>query len=128
MPVKPWVTYRRPEPNREYLAILSELPLRRLRSLPEFFGYVWRVGTQLKQSSGLIGYSLFARPLRLKFWTLSVWDSDAALIDFVNHMPHRRVMTALQGKMHQTRFKRWNIMGSEYPPSWEDALERREAS
>ncbi len=49
-------------------------------------------------------------------------------MDFVNQMPHSQVMQALHGKMHKSLFIRWKIMGSQYPPSWGDALERREAS
>ena len=54
------MTYRQPEPNRDYLVLLSELPV--------FFVYTW------------------------------------------------------------TRFVRWNMRGSEYPPRWRDALDRREAA
>ena len=127
MPAKPWVTYRQPEANREYLALLSELPLKRFRTLPVFLVYTWRIQAQLRRSPGLVGYSLFARLLRKKFWTLSVWESDAALREFVTRMPHSGVMTALQARMAETRFVRWNIRGSEYPPRWRDTLKRRVA-
>jgi quinol monooxygenase YgiN len=124
MPVKPWVTYRRAEPNRDYVALLSELPVKRFRTLPEILLYTWRIGAQLRRSSGLIGYSLLARPLQKKFWTLSVWEDNAALMKFVNQSPHSDVMTALKGKMEETRFVQWKLLGSEYPPGWRDALKR----
>ena len=46
MPAKPWVTYRWPEPNRDYLALLSELPLKRFRTLPAFYVHTWRIQAQ----------------------------------------------------------------------------------
>ena len=72
MPTKPWVTFRRPDPEREYLVLLSELPLQRLRDLAAFFLYAWRIQRQLRQTPGLRGYSLLAPILRRQFWTLSV--------------------------------------------------------
>jgi hypothetical protein len=47
-----------------------------------------------------------ARVFRKRFWTLSVWENEAALRKFVVQMPHGRVMTALEGKMEQTHFVR----------------------
>ena len=46
MPTKPWVTFRRPDPEREYLVLLSELPLQRFRDLAAFFLYSWRIQRQ----------------------------------------------------------------------------------
>ena len=101
--------------------------MKRFSTLPVFLPYTWRIQAQLRRSPGLIGYSLLARLFRKKFWTLSVWESDTALREFVTQMPHSDVMTALQAKMEQTRFVRWKIRGSEYPPRWRDTLKRREA-
>jgi len=125
MPAKPWVTFRQPDPDREYLALLSELPLKRFRHLGEFLLYTWRIQGQLKKTPGLVGYSLLARILQKKFWTLSVWESEAALQRFVAQIPHSAVMAALYDKMEETHFVRWNIRGSEYPPDWREALEMR---
>ena len=123
MPENPWVTLRQPEPGREYLALLTELPLK-FSGLPKFFASVGPINEQLKQTSGLMGYSMLARPLEMKFWTLSVWESDSSLTWFVRERPHSEVMTALRGKMGPTRFIRWKMMASQYPPSWKDALHR----
>jgi len=125
MPSNPWVTIRKPEPGREYIALLSFLPLKRLSALLEFLGYVRRIQAQLKQTPGVVGYSLYARPFQMKFWTLSVWESEAALMDFVDERPHSDVMTALQGKMGETRFIQWKMVGLQYPPSWHDAFKHR---
>jgi hypothetical protein len=59
MPAKPWVTFRQPDPEGEYLVLLSELPLRRCRDLGVFFLYTWRIQGQLQHTPGLLGYSLW---------------------------------------------------------------------
>ena len=125
MPAKPWVTLRRPEPDREYLVLLSELPLKRFRDLGAFLLYTWRIQGQLRRTPRLLGYSLLAHILKRQFWTLSVWDNEAALRRFVVENPHGQVMTALREKMGQTHFVRWSMRGSEFPPRWREALARR---
>src|SRR4051794_680015 len=122
MPTKPWVTLRQPDPEREYLVLLSELPLQRLRDLGAFLLYTWRIQGQLRHTPGLLGYSLQARILKRQFWTLSVWEGEAALHQFVVENPHGQVMTALRDKMGQTRFVRWSTRGSVFPPDWREAF------
>jgi hypothetical protein len=124
MPTKPWVTYRPPDPEREYHAILSELPMKRFRDLRTFFGYSFRIQDQLREAPGLVGYSLIARIFGKQFWTLSVWEDEAALRSFVAQPPHSRAMVALQGKMGRTQFVQWTLCGSDYPPPWSEAFAR----
>jgi hypothetical protein len=125
VPTKPWVTCHRPDPDREYLVLLTELPLKRFRDVGAFLLYTWRIQRQLHRTPGLLGYSLRARIFKRQFWTLSVWAGEAALRQFVGANPHAQVMTALREKMDQTRFVRWNMRGAEFPPRWREALTRR---
>jgi hypothetical protein len=106
VPTKPWVTFRQPDPEREYLVLLSELPLKRFRDLGAFLFYTWRIQGQLRRSPGLLGYSLLAHILQRQFWTLSGWEGEAALQQFVVEPPHSHVMLALREKMDQTHFVR----------------------
>ncbi len=80
-----WTAVAQPEPEREYLALVSYLPLRGIRKLPAFLRYSQEVRQQLARSRGLIGFSLRASAgfLRRRFWTLSVWEDERALSDFV---------------------------------------------
>ncbi len=122
MPAKPWVTFRQPDTAREYLVLLSELPLRRFRDLGAFVLYTGRIQGRLKRTPGVLGYSLLAQIPRKQFWTLSVWESESALQNFVVSPPHQHVMRSLRGKMGPTRFARWTIRGSEFPPRWQESL------
>jgi hypothetical protein len=95
VPTKPWVTLHRPDPEREYLVLLTELPVKRARDLGAFLRYMWRIRGQLRRTPGLLGYSLRARLLTRQFWTLSVWEGDAALDRFIFGHSHAQVMMAL---------------------------------
>ena len=125
MPTKPWVTFRQPDPTQEYLVLLTVLPLKRFRDLGAFVVYTLRIVGQLQRTPGVLGYSLLAHVFQSRFWTLSVWESEAALQQFVAENPHDMAMRALQGKMDQTHFVWWSARGSAFPPSWQDALARQ---
>jgi hypothetical protein len=124
MPPSPWVKLAPTHPERDYLVMLSYLPLARFRKLPAFFRYVQAIRTQLRSTQGVVGYSLLARILQLRFWTLSAWQDDAALRAFVRANPHLAVMSALRGHMGETRFIQWRVKGAALPPSWADAMAR----
>lgn len=124
----PWRTLVSPDSEAEYLALLTYLPLRRFRTIPKFLRYVRAIQGQLNGAEGLVGYSLKARLLPRKFWTLSVWRDEGALMRFVTQDPHRHSMGALRPHMAQTEFIRWRLKGSEVPPSWEGALRRSKSA
>jgi quinol monooxygenase YgiN len=126
MPATPWKRLGRPDPDREYLALLSVLPLRRYTRVPAFLRDTARIAAQIERTPGVLGYSLHAQPLRARFRTLSVWESETALDAFVRASPHRQAMAALRPHMGPTRFVRWAIRGAAIPPTWAEAR-RREA-
>src|SRR5262249_31080494 len=51
---------------------------------------------------GLLGYALRAHICTRQFWTLSAWEGEVALQQFVGEQPHGHVMMALRGKMAQS--------------------------
>ena len=122
MPSTSWKTSFQPDPDREYLALLTFLPLKHYRTIPRFVGYSRRIQAQLAETVGLVGYSLRAELLRRRFWTLSVWEDEGALQQFIHQGYHSEVMTVLVPDMAETNFVRHPIKGSEYPPSWKSAL------
>jgi hypothetical protein len=75
----------------------------------------------LKSSRGLIGYSLRAQLLAKNAWTVSVWEDERALIEFVGKSPHVDTMKKV-GLGVERKFVRWKLLGSDIPPKWEDAL------
>jgi len=91
----PWQSYSCAAPERDYVALVSFLPLNSAWSLPRLVVHSTRIQRQLRTSSGLIGYSLRARLAAKQFWTLSVWEDAAALQAFVAAPPHVAVMKAM---------------------------------
>lgn len=119
-----WKTLRAVKPERQYVVLLSYLPLKQHRHLPRFLLQTRRIIRQLRQSQGVMGYSLKAQLSAKRFWTLSVWESDLALQRFVQAQPHAATMSGLSGKMGKTEFVRWTARGVELSVSWPAALER----
>ena len=124
MATMPWKSYSTADPEREYAALLSYLPLKRAWRLPWLMLQSIRIQRQLRASRGLIGYSLRAQLAVKRFWTLSAWEDEAALQGFVHASPHVEIMTALAPHMGKTSFVRWKVKGSELPLDWDEALKR----
>ena len=124
----PWRMLRPVEKDREYLALLSFLPLNRYSKIPLFMRFSMGIHRQLKGTAGVIGYSLRAKLFTRRFWTLSVWDSDKALMEFVAEVPHGEAMQKIAPYMDKTNFWRWKLPSAEIPPRWDDAMRRASAS
>lgn len=120
----PWIKFAAPDRNREYFALLSYLPLNKYRAIPGFFKFVLQIQKQLGTTPGVIGYSLRAKPLSRNFWTLSAWDTEKTLMDFVTKVPHGQAMKAMMPHMGPTRFTKWKVLGSALPLQWEEAMGR----
>ena len=124
----PWKLLAPVEPAREYVALLSYLPLRRYSKLPMFFRYSSQINRQLRATPGAIGYSMRAKIFSRRFWTLSVWDNDEALMEFVAKVPHSEAMQKIAPYMGKTNFWRWKLPSSEIPPRWDNAMRRAAAN
>jgi quinol monooxygenase YgiN len=124
MPALPWRQFATPDPNSNYLALLSYLPLKSFSKLFPFVVYTVQVMGQLAKAQDLLGYSLLAHLLQKKAWTLSVWKDEAALQAFVQDPPHVQIMTALAPHLSAPDFVRWSVRGSELPLKWDAALTR----
>jgi len=124
MPAMPWKSFRPAEPGREYLALLSYLPLRSFWAIPKFLRFTLQTQKQLSAAAGLIGYSMDAEPFGRRFWTLSVWEDSQALMNFVRQAPHSRIMQDLAPHMDKTRFVQWKVTASDLPLKWVEAKAR----
>jgi hypothetical protein len=124
----PWRSLASVEPGREYIALLSYLPLRKYSKMPLFFRYSAQINAQLRATPGAIGYAMRAKIFTRRFWTLSVWDSDKALMEFVAEVPHGEAMQKIAPYMDKTNFWRWKLPSTEIPPRWDDAMRRASTS
>jgi quinol monooxygenase YgiN len=124
MPDIRWTAAGEMAPGREYLVMASHLPLRSITSTPRFFRAVAAIREQLRGAEGLVGYTLRAKPLARRYWTLSVWTDRSALQAFMRTPPHVGVMGSLKPFMATTKFVQWQITAEEGRPGWNEALER----
>jgi len=120
----PWITFAPTIADREYLALLSYLPLNKYQAIPGFIRFSFQIQKQLCGTPGAIGYSLRARLVSRNFWTLSAWEHQKALMDFVAKIPHGGAMKAMAPHMGPTKFTQWKVAGSSLPLSWEEAMRR----
>jgi hypothetical protein len=120
----PWRTLAPADKNREYIALLSYLPLKKYRVIPRFIRFSFQIQKQLRATPGVIGYSLRAKVISRNFWTLSVWENEKALMEFVAKAPHGEAMKAMIPQMGPSITTRWKVNGSALPVSWEEAMKR----
>jgi hypothetical protein len=106
--------------------IASRLRLRSVRHLPAFLRAAHRVDAQVRTAPGRVDSKLRAQPLRLTFWTLSSWQDEASMLEFVRSSPHAEIMRDLRdrGAMRSGDFRSWSVARGASLPSW-DAVEAR---
>lgn len=124
MPTIPWINISPPAPGKIYLALISYLPLRHFRAIPDFFRFTIQIRRQLKITPGVIGYTIEAKPFSRKFWTLSAWEDQQSLNNFVRQIPHSQVMQVLAPHMGKSQFAQWNVTHTEIPLDWSSAKTR----
>jgi hypothetical protein len=126
MPAFPWTRGTTVDGDHECLIMASRLPLTRYRQVPAFLAATRKIRHQLATAEGLVGYTLDAKLFHKTFWTLSAWESKAALEAFSNANPHRARIDKIRPHMRPTTFVFWNANASDLPPTWADARRRIE--
>lgn len=115
--------------NREGATIWVAVTHATLRSegRKKFMAHSRRVEQSLETQDGFIGYSLRMVPLGDEVWTLTAWRDEAALDAFVDDTVHRAAMDRAMPAMAAARFTRFEIGATEWPVSWDEAIERLDA-
>jgi hypothetical protein len=104
------------------VVMASRFDLRSHADVPAFLLAALRIRRQMLTSPGVVGVSLIARPLTKTFYTLSAWESRAALDRAVADQPHATTMVRFRTKMANSVFVFWTASGS--VPQWSDAHRR----
>ena len=118
MPALPWLERQPVDPQRQYVAMASRLPLKSYLFIPGFMRDTMRIRRQLGEATGLVGYTLNAGLARKTFWTFSVWEDQASLDKFAASDPHRDIIRRLRPRMSPSRFEFFTISGADLPLTW----------
>jgi heme-degrading monooxygenase HmoA len=124
MPALPWTERQPIDPQREYVAMASRLPLKSYGSVPGFLRDTMQIRRQLAQTPGLVGYTLNAGLARKTFLTFSVWEDQASLDRFAATDPHRSIIAGLRTRMKPTKFEFFPVSGTDLPLTWEQITAR----
>jgi heme-degrading monooxygenase HmoA len=124
----PWRGQRRAETER-VLVFASRFDGRKPRSAWALLRYGTRVWLVAARSPGCLGAALWAKPLRGKYYTLSAWDSEAALRAFAHDAAHRDGIRALRrlSEIDGVLISWWTD-GASWRPRWREAMRRADAA
>ncbi len=128
MPTLPWTTVREASPDADVVVLASRLELGSRLRIPGFLRAAMAIRRQVRNAPGALGVSLIAQPARKTFWTLSAWNDQAALDDFVRARPHVDVMTRYRPLLREAMFRTWSTPGGSLPIPWDEAKRRLAAS
>ena len=124
----PWKSLAPIEPGREYIALLSYLPLTRYSKMPLFFRYSGQINAQLRADSGrnrlLDAREAFHAPILDAFGVGQRQGADG----ICREGSARRSDEKIAPYMDKTNFWRWKLPSAEIPPRWDDAMRRASAS
>ena len=125
----PWIGRRRAEQAGSVLVFASRFDSRGPGSARALFTGGMRIWLTALRSPGVLGASLWARPLRGKYYTLSAWESEEALRAFAHSGAHRRGVKALYatGEVDGVLSSWWEDAGT-WRPRWTDAVRRADAA
>jgi len=74
---------------------VTYLRIRNPLALPAFLLQTWRVTRAARRTPGYVKHRLLGLPPFPFYWTMSVWESNAAMGAFVATPEHRRAMTRM---------------------------------
>lgn len=103
------------------LAAVTRLRLRSWRFLIPFFMHASRSQKQAASSPGCLGVQ--TRKTRgLAFWTLTLWEEEQHLRQFVAASPHRESIPKLHPWCDEAVTTHWHV-NSRTMPSWDEATD-----
>ena len=124
MPTLPWAAPKqRPPLAANPTVMASKFQLRDRRDVPAFFLAALRIRRQMLNSSGVLGVSLIAKPLKGTFFTLSAWESREHLQAAVVGQPHVETMKRFAPRTAQSLFAFWTPT-TDSRPTWQEAHHR----
>jgi Domain of unknown function (DUF3291) len=104
------------------LISVTRLRVRSLRYFPGFLFFTLVSARQANRARGNLGTSLLADAKRT-FWTLTAWEDEASMREFIMTPPHRRAMPKLLEWCDEAAVAHW-LQESSGLPDWREAHRR----
>ncbi len=125
----PWLGRPRAKSDAPVLVFVSRFDSRNPLSALALLFYGMSIWVYAARSRGAVGASLWAKPLRGKYYTMSAWESEDALREFSRSKVHRAGVKALRrvGKVDGVLISWWED-GTAWKPRWKNAMHRADAS
>ena len=101
---------------------VTRFRVRKLRYVPLFLFLANRTMSQIRKAPGYIDGAI-GRDADFAFWTMSVWQTEKQMIEYVTSGAHRKAMPRLRDWAIEASFIRWEQDGSTLP-TWREAEER----
>jgi heme-degrading monooxygenase HmoA len=108
---------------------ITRLRVRAVRFLPVFGWYAVRTAQQVKAAAGFRGGSLL-RDRDWTFWTMTTWDNQEAMRQYMLNGAHREVMPRLMEWCDEASVVHWERTEAEagaHVPGWAEADARMRA-
>jgi len=104
------------------LISVTRLRVRAFRYFPGFLFFALVSARQARRARGNLGSSLLADAKRT-FWTLTAWEDEASMREFMMAPPHRRAMPRLLDWCDEASVSHW-LQESPELPDWREAHRR----
>ncbi|MFE9023256.1 DUF3291 domain-containing protein [Streptomyces sp. NPDC007808] len=124
MPTLPWTVANPAPPATEVYVFASRFETRTLWGALLFFARTPGVWRQVSRAPGAYGASLKAEPFKRTFWTLSAWESPAALKEFARSGAHAPAAQGLSAQMRDAKFATWQASSDDLPVDWPQVFRR----
>jgi hypothetical protein len=101
---------------------LTRLRIRSIRFLPWFALHASHTLKQVRKAAGFQGGALL-QDRSLTFWTMTAWDSEASMREYMTTGSHKKVMPRLLHWCDEASVAHWAQQDATLP-SWTDADKR----
>jgi hypothetical protein len=119
-----WSFLKEVNPETQYLVLAGFTNRKSIWTYLSYLNRSRKVGSQLNKANGLIGYTAKMGFLSKELINVTVWENEGDLKKFTHEGAHADCMEKTKAGLTPTEYVRWNALGSQLPPTMEDAMRR----
>jgi hypothetical protein len=127
MPEVKWTTFSEINPDREYFAFANVGERKSIWSYFSLLMGAQKVVHQLETTKGAIGVMGRLGFLNRKLAIVGVFENEDALNEFAHSGQHAKCMEKTKSMVKVMKTVKWSMLGSNLPPTIDDAISRANA-